>query len=161
MNGRILGAVLLVAIVGCTVTTIPGSGGPSTPSTPSTTSIRVAHAAPSERAFDVCVGGEVILENSRYGRITEYTASRAGAVTFRVIDAGGNCSNVIGDDITVDLLASRAYTMVVLDDVDPLTLSDDTSPVTSGRARIRVVNASPNSLALDAVSYTHLTLPTN
>jgi len=145
MKGSILFVILPAVLAGCTVNMNPGGGGPSTPAI---TSVRVAHAAPGEPAFDVCVAGDVILENARYGRITDYAESRAGAVTFRVIDAGGNCNDVI-QNITFDLTAKQAYTVLVLDDVEPLPLLDDTSPVSSGRARIRVVNASRNSLAID------------
>jgi hypothetical protein len=145
MYGRVFCGILLATVAGCTVNMNPGGGGPSTPSV---TSVRVAHAAPGELAFDVCVANEVILENARYGRITDYAESRAGSVNFRVIDAGGRCTDVI-QDITLDLTADRAYTVLVLDDVAPLPLLDDTSPVSSGRARIRVVNASRNSLAID------------
>ncbi|MBN1511657.1 MAG: DUF4397 domain-containing protein [Phycisphaerae bacterium] len=145
MNGRVFCGILLAVVAGCTVSMNPGGGGPSTPAI---TSVRVAHAAPGEPAFDVCVAGEVVLENARYGRITEYAESRAGAVTFRVVDAGGSCNDVIRS-ITFNLTPSQAYTVLVLDDVEPLPLLDDTSPVSSGRARIRVVNAGPNSLAID------------
>ncbi len=145
MMGRVFSIILLAVVAGCTVSVIPGDGGPSTPAT---TSVRVAHAAADELAFDVCASGEVILENARYGRVTDYATARAGAVTFRVIDAGGSCNDVI-QSITFDLTANRAYTVLVLDDVEPLPLLDDTSPVSFGRARIRVINASRNSLAID------------
>jgi hypothetical protein len=139
-------AVSLVG-VGCAINVGPGpsDGQP----TPSTTSVRVAHAAAETTAFDVCVAGEVVLENARFGRITSYSETQAGVVLFQVIDAGGDCDDIVGDDITINLASNRAYTVVALEDDDPIPLLDDTSPVRDGRARIRIINGSRNSLAVD------------
>jgi hypothetical protein len=139
---------VMVIVVGCSVDI--GADGSNKP-TPTRTAIRVAHASPDLAAFDVCLNDNRVVSDARFGQITDYAEEdvRGGRQTFRLVDAGASCDDVIGDDITLILGSYDASTIVTLHDEPPIPLEDDVSPVPAGRARMRVINASPDSIEVD------------
>jgi hypothetical protein len=104
-------------------------------------------------AFDVCADGEVVLENSRFGRITEYAEVDSGTVEFAKAAAGSNCDDFINDlfgaGTDVRLGEDTDNTLVLLaDGAAGYQLEDDNSSTQADRARVRMVNATADSLSL-------------
>lgn len=125
-----------------------GGGGGSAP--PGVSRLRFAAAAEALPAFDVCVDGNVAVENVRFGRITDYGEAESGSSEVTAIDAGGDCDDEISVSGRFSLTSMDDYTFVILPLIDePLQLEDDNSRTPEGQARIRLINASRDSLALD------------
>lgn len=140
-------------MVGCLAVTVgcqPQSGGGGSDTPPGTSRLRFAAAAEVLPAFDVCVDNTVAVENVRFGRITEYGEAESGSSEITAIDAGGDCDDQISVSGRFPLASTRDYTFVILPLIDePLQLEDDNSRTPSGQARIRLINASRDSAALD------------
>ncbi|MHC4696288.1 MAG: DUF4397 domain-containing protein [Planctomycetota bacterium] len=133
-------------LAGCPSTTSP-------PPPPGPATVRVANAEIDGLAFDVCADGEVVLENSRFGRISEYAEVDSGTVEFVRVAAGSDCddfiNDLIGEDIDVRLEEDTDSTLVLLADGESgFQLEDDNSRTQAGRARVRTINASEDSLSL-------------
>ncbi len=138
---------LCMVVGGCTVAVTAGNGGGPTPS--GSTRVRVVHAATELLAFDVCIDDEVVVENARYGEVTEYGDVPSGDVTFSAIDAGGECDDRQGLEGEFDLNRGEAYTFLVISEEDqPLQVTDNMDPLELDRARVRLINASPDSLVI-------------
>lgn len=153
--GLLAVSALAMGLAGCGV---QGPPGDQTTPQPGEALLRVAHAAEDVPAFDVCVNDEVIIENARFGRITDFADVVAGSRDVVAIDAGGDCNDDVGIAGRFTFTDGDSYTAVVLDDENPVLLEDDLSPVRVGRARIRVINASPDSLAVDVEDVGGVTL---
>ena len=126
------------------------------PPPPEPARVRVANAEIDAFAFDVCVGQEVVLENSRFGEITAYAEVVAGELDLDQVVAGSDCDDLInsvfGGNASVDLAEGSDNTLVLLADGDSgFELLDDNSATDANRARIRLVNASEDSLSLDLI----------
>ena len=149
MHGTILLAILIcgLALSGCSTS---GSGGGEPPGP---ANVRIANAQIGGVAFDVCSSNEVILENSRFGQITDYAEVTSGTVDLEQIVAGSTCDNVINDvfggaaSITVSENTDNTAVLLASGD-DGFVLRDDNSPTPADRARVRLVNASEDSLSL-------------
>ena len=127
------------------------SGGD--PSPPGPANFRVANAEIDGLAFDVCADGQVVLENSRFGNLTAYAEVDSGTVELAQAVAGSDCDDVINDlfggEFDVRLDEGTDNTLVLLADGDSgFQLEDDNSPTRDGRARVRLINASEDSLSL-------------
>lgn len=144
------GLVLTVAgLVGCQGQS--GGGGDQEPPEPAT--FRVANAELDGLAFDVCADGAVVLENSRFGNFTVYAEVDPGTVQLNRAVAGSDCDDFIneffgpGGEVRLD--EGTENTLVLLADGDSgFQLEDDNSPTSAGRARVRLINASEDSLSL-------------
>ncbi|MCZ6655624.1 MAG: DUF4397 domain-containing protein [Planctomycetota bacterium] len=136
------------AIFACTTGCASSPAPPPEPA-----EVRIANAEIGGLAFDVCVDGDVVLSNSRFGTITDYTALVAGSRTLETVVAGSDCDDLIndlfGDDATVTLGAGTVNTLVLLADGESgFRLDDDRSRIGVGQARVRLINASEDSLSL-------------
>ncbi len=134
-------------LTGCRST----ASSPPPPSGPA--NVRVANAEIDGLAFDVCADDEVVLENSRFGRITEYAEVDSGTVEFAKAAAGSDCddfiNDLVGGGVDIRLGEDTDNTLVLLaDGAIGFQLEDDNSPTQADRARVRVINASEDSLSL-------------
>jgi len=140
--------VSLTAALGCQPTE---SGGGTSP--PGPANFRVANAEIDGLAFDVCAEGQVVLENSRFGNFTAYAEVDSGTVQLNRAAAGSDCDDFIneffGPGVDVRLDEDTDNTLVLLADGESgFQLEDDNSPTPAGRARVRLINASEDSLSL-------------
>jgi hypothetical protein len=110
----------------------------------------VAAAADGLPLFDVCDGSESIVESVVFGEITDYVPVDSGQHTFTAVNIDGSCSDPDTDGAELTLKSNTDYTIIVLlADERALDLEDDNSPVPAGMVRIRMINGSPDSGALD------------
>jgi len=140
--------VMVVGLNGCATGTPPGGGGAAR-----SAEVRMANAQIGGVAFDVCVDGTAVIENSRYGTFTDYTEVPSGNRQFSAILPGTSCTNPInilfGLGGSINVGAGSQNTLVLLADGDTtFLLTDDNAPTPANRARIRLVNAVEDSLAL-------------
>lgn len=137
-------SAIIAGIAGC-------ASSPAPPPEPA--EVRIANAEIGGLAFDVCVDGDVVLTDSRFGTITDYVELDAGSVTLEQVVPGSDCDDFIndlfGDDATVTLGEGTVSTLVLLADGESgFQLDDDRSRVRVGQARVRLINASEDSLSL-------------
>jgi hypothetical protein len=141
-----------------------GDGGMVTVGTPSggmgggTSRVRVAHVSPNAPNVDVYVDESAVLEDVAFGAVSDYLDVPAGTRSVEVTAAGDPDASVFAGDVTVD--ADADYTVAAAgeigDEADqpfaPLVLADDNSDPGDGRARLRVVHASPDAPAVDVTA---------
>lgn len=114
--------------------------------------LRVVHASPDAPAVDVCSGSARVVEGATFPAATDYLTVPAGTVPVNVIPAGMSCDSagVIEADL---MLAADSDTTVaavnVLDEIEPLVLTDDNTAPAAGMARVRFVHASPDAPTVD------------
>ena len=142
-------AMFLTAAIGCQ----PSSSGGGDSSPPGPANVRVANADIDGLAFDVCANGQVILENSRFGNFTAYAEVASGTVQLDRAAAGSDCDDLIneffGPGVDIRLDERSDNTLVLLADGESgFQLADDNSPTRAGRARVRLINASEDSVSL-------------
>ncbi|MCU0492503.1 MAG: DUF4397 domain-containing protein [Chloroflexaceae bacterium] len=121
---------------------------------------RFIHALPTLQRVDIFVNGQRVADGVRFATITGYSAIQPGQVTIEVRIAGG--SEVLLRR-TVQLEASRDYTLALVRpgpaqasaaetasaSVGMAVLEDDNTPAANGKARLRVVNLSPDAPTMD------------
>lgn len=114
-----------------------------------TARVRVVHASPDAPAVDVFIDGQRALTNIPYKRITDYATLPAGTRQVQVAPTG-TTNFVISANL--NLQAGMDYTVVAtgqVANIRPLVLTDDNSAPAAGKAKLRVVHASPNTPAVD------------
>ena len=141
---------LLPAAMGCQPA---GGGGGGDTEPPEPANFRVANAEVDGLAFDVCADGQVVLENSRFGNFTAYAEVDPGTVQLDRAAAGSDCDDFIneffGPGVDVRFDEGSDNTLVLLAGGESgVQLEDDNSRTTAGRARVRLINASEDSLSL-------------
>jgi LPXTG-motif cell wall-anchored protein len=112
--------------------------------------VRVVHASPDAPAVDIWVNGSVALSNIPYTDITDYTALEPGSYNVQVSPTGATEPIVIDADL--DLATQTDYTVVavgMLENIEPLVLTDNNSAPAEGMAHVRFVHASPDAPAVD------------
>ncbi|MEF8812881.1 MAG: DUF4397 domain-containing protein [Halovenus sp.] len=113
--------------------------------------LRVAHASPDAPNVDVFLGGTQVLTDVPFGAVSDYLEVPAGTATAKITPAGDPHTAVFEGDVTVE--AGTDYTVAAIGELSeetfrPLVLVDDNS-IERGRARVRVVHASPDAPAVD------------
>jgi hypothetical protein len=122
-------------------------GGDINPTPP--TQLRVLHASPDAPNVDVYVDEAKVLANVPYPTLSQYLSLPAGKHHIQV-NAAGTTTTVI--DVSPTLASNDAYTAIAagfLANIKPLIATDETSPLASGQARLRVIHASPDAGPVD------------
>lgn len=111
--------------------------------------VRILHNSPDAPAVDALVDGERVVEGATFPNATGYIPVEAGA--RRVSVAPTNTETFVIDS-TLRLEADTRYTVAAVNKVasiEPLLLVDETSPPSSGKAKVRVVHGAPSAPAVD------------
>jgi hypothetical protein len=114
-----------------------------------TARVRVVHASPDAPAVDVYLNDAKAISNLAYKASSDFAAVPANSYAVKVTAAGGTDAVI---SATLPLEAGKSYTVVAvgqLANIAAQVLVDDTSDLASGKARLRVVHASPNTPAVD------------
>ena len=112
--------------------------------------VRVAHASPDAPAVDVWVNGAKAITNLAFKGISPYAALPAGSYAVQVVPTGATTPAVIS--ATLPLAANQDYTVVAMDmlaKITPIVLMDNNTPPPAGKAKVRIVHASPDAPAVD------------
>lgn len=112
--------------------------------------LRVVHAASTTGGVDVFVDGSRMLANVQLRDISQYLSFPAGEHSVAVAPAGAGIQAALFTQ-RVTLNADQAYTLaaVGLQNVSAQIYTDDLSAPPSGKARVRVIHASPDAPVAD------------
>ncbi len=114
--------------------------------------VRVAHLSPDAPTVDVYVNGNKTLSNVPFKTISDYLNVPAGSYRFEVRPAGAATNSKAVIDATATLEAGKDYTVAAINtlaSIAPLVLVDDNTAPAAGKAKVRVVHASPDAPAVD------------
>jgi hypothetical protein len=123
-----------------------GAGAQTTPDAPAL--VRVVHFAFGEPAVDVAVDGRRAVPGLRFKEASRYLDVPAGSHTIAATKAGGGGVA----ETTVELAAGKPYTVALLGkrgQYRAVLVRDDFTPPPPGMARIRLLNANPDSPGVD------------
>lgn len=115
--------------------------------------VRMVHAIPSEASVEVLAGDQVTFPEVAYRAVTEYREVPAQPTTFLLRPAGPDAAAPLAET-TEALAAGKHYTLVAMpgDEHRAAVLSmigDELAPPDEGKAKLRVVNASPLASEID------------
>lgn len=116
-----------------------------------TNMVRVMHASPDGPAVDVYVDGRAALTDLAFFAYSDYLALPDGTYDIAVTPAGAPISEAV---LAGPLQVSGGYagTLAVInfaDAIEAVLYEDTIDPVPAGKARVRVIHASPNAPAVD------------
>jgi len=114
--------------------------------------LRIVHASPGSPAVDVYVNGTAATTNLAFGAATDFLIVPAGDSTkVQVTATGASLDNAAASD-TISLDQGQAYEIVATGMLNDLKLTQsrlDLTPLPTGQARIRLLNASPDAGEVD------------
>jgi hypothetical protein len=111
--------------------------------------IRVIHASPDAPAVDIYVNGQKAISNLAFKEASPWAMLPAGTYDVKVTAAGGSDA-VIQAPLTLD--GGKYYSVVAtgkLANITPKVIVDELSSSDSGKAKLRIVHASPDAPAVD------------
>ena len=114
--------------------------------------LRILHASPGALAVDVYVDNSPLFTGLAYGEVSAYTATPPGRrdVTVYLVGATGPGEPLFTASLM--LTAGEDYTVAALGRpprIEPVVLIDSTPAPAAGRAKVRVLHASPDAPAID------------
>jgi hypothetical protein len=113
--------------------------------------VRVVHASPGAPNVDVLVDGQAVVQDLAFGAATDYFALPDGDHKIQVVPTGQTADAALIDtDLNVD--AGDAYVFVAmnrLNDIEGKVFDVNVDDVDSGKARVRVIHASPDAGEVD------------
>jgi hypothetical protein len=113
--------------------------------------VRVAHASPDAPDVDVYVAGKRVLSGVPFGAVSQYLEIPAGTATLTITAAGDPDTVAFEGEVTID--ADTDYTVAALGELTAETFTPhvyvDDNSVEQGRARLRIIHASPDAPAVD------------
>jgi hypothetical protein len=115
--------------------------------------VRVVHAIPGGGVVDVFADDSKVFTNINYKTITPYKEMAAERFTFRVRPAGQNVTQPLAEN-GENLYSGNHYTVIALpgnagESPSLRVLSDNLTPPSSGKAKIRVIHSSPDAGEVD------------
>jgi hypothetical protein len=117
--------------------------------------VRVVHAMPTGPSIDVFADESLAFSNVSYKTVTQYQELPDDRLAFRVRPAGSAGTEPLAENSEM-LMGGRHYTVIAMvDDKGKATvrvLRDDLTPLSQDRARVRVINASPDAGEVDVVA---------
>ena len=114
--------------------------------------LRALHASPGALAVDVYLDNSPLFPGLAYGEVGDYAATPPGRrdVTVYLIGAAGPGEPLFTASLM--LTAGEDYTLAILGRpprIEPVVLLDSTPAPAAGRAKARVLHASPDAPAID------------
>lgn len=109
--------------------------------------IRFVHASPGAPNVDILVDGQAVVQDLSFGTATDYLPIPSGDHKVQVVPTGQDAdAAVIESDLSVD--EGKAYVFVALNrlnDIEGKVYDVDLDSLDSGKARVRVIHASPDA----------------
>jgi hypothetical protein len=147
---RSLAAFLLIAGAFAALVAIPAPAR-AQDETETDATVRVVHASPGAPNIDVLVDGQAVIQDLAFGSATDYLALPDGDHTIQVVPTGQTADSALIDtDLNVD--AGDAYVFVAmnrLNEIEGKVFDVNVDDVDSGKARVRVIHASPDAGEVD------------
>lgn len=116
------------------------------------TCLRIVNADDQTGNVDVYVGDQAVAQSLAYGKATDYVVIPSGSQRFRFVPAGGDVSKA-PIDFTTQLQDDQAYQLTVTGlaakGETPWLSGVAVSPLPADQARVRLVNASPDTTPVD------------
>jgi hypothetical protein len=114
--------------------------------------VRVIHASPGAPGLDVYFNGTAATKNLAFGAVTDFVVVPSGdSNKVQITSTGASVDNAaVSDTVTLD--PGQAYDMAATGTLDNLKLTQtrlDLTPLPTGQARIRFINASPDAGKVD------------
>jgi len=159
-NGTTYDVFIIGQIADSTLAIVPLATSVSTPCTTALglqgdvtdACVRVVHASPGSPAVDVYLNGSPAVQNLAFGTATDYVAvPSSDKVKVQIAPTGSDLDNAVVDK-EFDLDAGQAYEFVAtgeLNDIEATEATVDLTPLPEGQARVRVIQASPDSDSVD------------
>jgi hypothetical protein len=114
--------------------------------------LRVIHASPDAPNVDVLVDDKIAISDVAFKQFNQdYLVVDAGTHNLKV-NAVGTATSVIDANKVLD--GGTDYTVLAvgfLAEIEPLILVDDNTPPTDGKAKVRVIHASPDAPNVDVL----------
>lgn len=143
--------LVLMAAVLTAMITVSCEDDSTTPMAPeaSTANARVIHTSYDAPAVDILVDNAVAVSNLAYGESSGYAKLDAGTRNVKVTVAGTTTPAVI--EANLPLAANKDYTVFAVNAVASIeaVVAEDARAANSGKAKIRLLHASPDAPAVD------------
>ncbi|MER3438749.1 MAG: hypothetical protein C4346_14795 [Chloroflexota bacterium] len=114
-------------------------------------SVRFIHASPGAPNVDFLVDGQAVARDIEFGQAADYVALPGGDHKVQVVPAGQTAeSAVIDTDLNVD--SGEVYIFLAmgrLNDIEGKVYQVDTGDLDEGKARVRLIHASPDAGKVD------------
>ena len=114
--------------------------------------VRLVHLAPGAPTADVYVDGARVMAAVPFKTASKYHRTAASVHTLTIRPAGSSAASAPAASARVSVAPGAAYTVVLLGAPQQLQVKvakDDFSAPPSGKAKLRIVNAAPQSPPLD------------
>jgi hypothetical protein len=111
--------------------------------------LRVIHASPDAPAVDIYVNGAKAISDLAFNKVSDWAMLPAGSYDVRVTAAGGTDAVI---EATLPLEAGKYYSVAAvgkLADITAKVFEDNLTGLDAGKARLRVIHASPDAPAVD------------
>lgn len=128
---------------------LASAASPSASAQSSEAKLRVIHASPDAPAVDIYVNGSKAISNLAFKDVSPWASLPAGTYDVKVTAAGGTDAVI---QANLPLEGGKYYSVVAtgkLANITAKVFTDDFSPLDAGKARLRVVHASPDAPAVD------------
>ena len=114
--------------------------------------VRVAHFSSDAPPIDVYVDGKPKLRNVPFQAMSDYLTVPGGSHTFDIRAAGTAATAAPAVTVTQDFAAAKNYTVAAIGPIASISgkvYSDDLAVPAAGKARIRVIHATPSAPSVD------------
>jgi hypothetical protein len=114
--------------------------------------VRVAHFSSDAPPVDVYVDGKPKLRNVPFQAMSDYLTVPGGSHTFDIRAAGAAATAAPAITVTQDFAATKNYTVAAVGPIASIAgkvFTDDLSAPAAGKARIRVIHATPTAPSVD------------
>jgi hypothetical protein len=111
--------------------------------------VMIINASPNGGSIDATVNGSAVANNLAYPNHSDYKAVASGTSNVTITQTGSTTQVLNG---TTSFDAGSYYSFYVVDSANKrkaTILKDDLTPPSSGKAKIRVLDLSPNTPAMD------------
>ena len=114
--------------------------------------VRVAHFSSDAPPIDVYVDGKPKLRNVPFQAMSDYLTVPGGSHTFDIRAAGAAATAAPAVTVTQDFAAAKNYTVAAIGPIASISgkvYTDDLAAPAAGKARIRVIHATPSAPSVD------------
>lgn len=145
------GIPVLLLIVGMFGAVIGSSQARAQDVTESDATVRFVHASPGAPNVDMLVDGQEVVQDLAFGVATTYLSVPGGDHKVQVVPTGQNAEAAIIDtDLNVD--GGDAYVFLAMNrlaDIEGKVYDVNIDDIDEGKARVRVIHASPDAGEID------------